>query len=197
LSSWLLAPPNANISFSGGSNFYGQAIAKHHQRYGRHQHLLRLEPEQGRGCSSLKLGGAVTNSFNSATESPATNPPSNTTTSGGNVGSNGNIAVDGSSTNVNGTHRFGYRRRRQLQSAALRSQHARIELLELLHRRKRRGDDIARDRCQAVLPLNRLTQIAPPNRSSNGAWTNRRGKVICGTSVDPAILTSAGSRVNY
>jgi len=27
LSSWLLAPPNANISFSGGSNFYGQAIA--------------------------------------------------------------------------------------------------------------------------------------------------------------------------
>src|SRR5215467_13786684 len=58
----------------------------------------------GTGCSSLKLGGgAVTYSFNSATESTPSNPPSNTTTSGGNVGSNGNVAVDGSTTDVNGT----------------------------------------------------------------------------------------------
>ena len=58
----------------------------------------------GTGCSSLKLGGgAKTYSFNSATESPASNPPSNATTSGGNVGANGNVAVDGSTTAVNGT----------------------------------------------------------------------------------------------
>src|SRR5499427_2231334 len=58
----------------------------------------------GTGCSSLKLGGgARTYSFNSATESPASNPPSNATTSGGNVGANGNVAVDGSTTAVNGT----------------------------------------------------------------------------------------------
>lgn len=58
----------------------------------------------GTGCSSLKLGGgAKTYSFNSATETPASNPPSNTTTTGGNVGSNGNVAVDGSTTAVNGT----------------------------------------------------------------------------------------------
>jgi len=58
----------------------------------------------GTGCSSLKLGGgATTYSFNSATESSPSNPPSNTTTSGGNIGSNGNVAVDGSTTAVNGT----------------------------------------------------------------------------------------------
>ncbi len=58
----------------------------------------------GMGCSSLKLGGgAKTFSFNSSTEGTPTNPPSNTTTSGGNVGSNGNVAVDGSGTAVNGT----------------------------------------------------------------------------------------------
>ena len=58
----------------------------------------------GTGCASLKLGGgAKTYSFNSAAESPASNPPSNTTSSGGNVGSNGNVAVDGSTTDVNGT----------------------------------------------------------------------------------------------
>jgi hypothetical protein len=58
----------------------------------------------GTGCASLKLGGgAKTYSFNSATESPVSNPPSNATTSGGNVGSNGNVAVDGNTTAVNGT----------------------------------------------------------------------------------------------
>jgi hypothetical protein len=58
----------------------------------------------GTGCSSLKLGGgAKTYSFNSATEGTPSNPPNNTTTSGGNVGSNGNVAVDGSNTDVNGT----------------------------------------------------------------------------------------------
>jgi len=56
------------------------------------------------GCGALSLGGgAQTYSFNSATENPPTNPPSNTSTSGGNVGSNGNLAFDGANTAVNGT----------------------------------------------------------------------------------------------
>jgi len=58
----------------------------------------------GTGCASLKLsGGAQTYSFSSATEATPSNPPSNWTTSGGNVGSNGNIGVDGAGTSVNGT----------------------------------------------------------------------------------------------
>jgi hypothetical protein len=58
----------------------------------------------GTGCASLKLsGGAQTYSFNSGTENPVSNPPSNTTASGGNVGSNGNVGVDGTNTTVNGT----------------------------------------------------------------------------------------------
>ena len=58
----------------------------------------------GTGCASLKLaGGAQTFSFNSGTENPVTNPPSNTTTAGGNVGSNGNVDIAGSGTAVNGT----------------------------------------------------------------------------------------------
>ena len=58
----------------------------------------------GTGCASLKLaGGAKTYSFNSATENPVSNPPSNTSNSGGNVGSNGNVAVDGNGTAVQGT----------------------------------------------------------------------------------------------
>jgi hypothetical protein len=58
----------------------------------------------GTGCASLKLaGGAKTYSFNSGTENPVSNPPSNTTTAGGNVGSNGNVDIAGSGTAVNGT----------------------------------------------------------------------------------------------
>jgi PilX N-terminal len=57
----------------------------------------------GTGCSALSIAGnAQTGSFNSATEGAATNPPSNLTNSGGDVGSNGNIFVGGSSSNVNG-----------------------------------------------------------------------------------------------
>jgi hypothetical protein len=57
----------------------------------------------GTGCGALSLqGGAQTGSFNSSTEPSATNPPSNRTNTGGDVGSNGNIYVGGSSTDVNG-----------------------------------------------------------------------------------------------
>lgn len=57
----------------------------------------------GTGCAALKLaGGARTFSFNSATENPPTNPPSNVSASGGNVGSNGNVDLGGGSTAVNG-----------------------------------------------------------------------------------------------
>ena len=56
------------------------------------------------GCAALKFsGGAKTFSFNSATENPPTNPPNNTSTSGGNVGSNGNLDFSGGNTAVNGT----------------------------------------------------------------------------------------------
>jgi len=58
----------------------------------------------GTGCGALTLsGGAKTFSFNSATENPPSNPPNNTSTSGGNVGSNGNVAANGGGTAVNGT----------------------------------------------------------------------------------------------
>ena len=58
----------------------------------------------GTGCGALGLGGgSKTFSFNSSTENPPSNPPSNATTSGGNIGSNGNITVDGTGTSVNGT----------------------------------------------------------------------------------------------
>lgn len=58
----------------------------------------------GTGCSALNFdGGANTFSFNSAAEDPPTNPPSNATNSGGNIGSNGNISVGGTNTSVNGT----------------------------------------------------------------------------------------------
>jgi hypothetical protein len=58
----------------------------------------------GTGCSALHLAGnAMTGSFNSATEGTPTNPPSNQTSSGGNVGSNGNVSLGGTSTNVNGS----------------------------------------------------------------------------------------------
>ena len=56
------------------------------------------------GCGALTMGGgAQTFSFNSATQNPPTNPPSNVTSSGGNVGSNGNLGFNGSNTAVNGT----------------------------------------------------------------------------------------------
>src|SRR6476661_7691927 len=58
----------------------------------------------GLGCSALNLAGnADTGSFNSATEGTPTNPPNNRANSGGNVGSNGNISLGGSSTSVNGS----------------------------------------------------------------------------------------------
>ena len=57
----------------------------------------------GTGCGALKIAGnAQTGSFNSATEATPTNPPSNLTTSGGDVGSNGNVDLGGTSTNVHG-----------------------------------------------------------------------------------------------
>jgi len=58
----------------------------------------------GTGCGALGLsGGGKTYGFNSAAENPPTNPPSNYTTSGGNIGSNGNISLSGGTTAVNGT----------------------------------------------------------------------------------------------
>jgi len=58
----------------------------------------------GTACDSLQLGGnAKTGSFNSKTEGSPTNPPSNKANSNGNVGSNGSIDLQGSSTNVNGS----------------------------------------------------------------------------------------------
>jgi hypothetical protein len=57
----------------------------------------------GTGCSALTLAGnAQTGSFNSATEGTPTNPPSNLTSTGGDVGANGNIGLGGSSTDVHG-----------------------------------------------------------------------------------------------
>jgi hypothetical protein len=59
----------------------------------------------GTGCSPapLNLGGNITTgSFNSATESTPTNPPSNLALSGGNVGANGGISVGGTSAAING-----------------------------------------------------------------------------------------------
>ncbi len=58
----------------------------------------------GSGCGALTIGGnATTGSFNSATENPPTNPPSNISLTGGNVGTNGNTSLMGNSTNVNGS----------------------------------------------------------------------------------------------
>jgi hypothetical protein len=58
----------------------------------------------GTGCGALNIAGnARTGSFNSAAENPPTDPPSNRTNANGNVGSNGNVAVGGSSTSVNGS----------------------------------------------------------------------------------------------
>ena len=58
----------------------------------------------GNGCGALNLaGGARTGSFNSAAEATPTDPPSNRTNANGNVGSNGNVSVGGSSTSVNGS----------------------------------------------------------------------------------------------
>jgi hypothetical protein len=57
------------------------------------------------GCAALKLsGGAQTFSFNSGLEvGGPTNPPSNWTASGGDVGANGNVDVAGAGTTVNGS----------------------------------------------------------------------------------------------
>ena len=58
----------------------------------------------GSGCGALIVGGnATTGSFNSATENPPTNPPSNSSLTGGNVGTNGNSSIMGNSTHINGS----------------------------------------------------------------------------------------------
>ena len=58
----------------------------------------------GHGCGALTMGGgAQTFSFNAASQNPPTNPPSNISTSGGNVGANGNMNFNGTNTQVNGT----------------------------------------------------------------------------------------------
>jgi hypothetical protein len=58
----------------------------------------------GRGCGALSMGGgAQTFSFNAATQNPPTNPPSNISASGGNVGTNGNMNLSGTNTTVHGT----------------------------------------------------------------------------------------------
>ncbi len=57
----------------------------------------------GTGCPALQIGGgAQTGSFNSAAEGTPTNPPTNQTNSGGDIGANGNTFVNGSSAAVNG-----------------------------------------------------------------------------------------------
>jgi hypothetical protein len=57
----------------------------------------------GTGCGALNLAGnAQTGSFNSATEATPTNPPVPLLSSGGDVGSNGNVSLGGTSTAVNG-----------------------------------------------------------------------------------------------
>jgi hypothetical protein len=57
----------------------------------------------GTGCGALNIqGNASTRSFNSSTESTPSYPPTNWVNSGGDVGSNGNIYLGGSSAAVNG-----------------------------------------------------------------------------------------------
>lgn len=58
----------------------------------------------GTTCGALSLtGGSQTFSFNSATQNPPTNPPSNISLTGGNIGSNGNLGLSGGGTAVHGT----------------------------------------------------------------------------------------------
>lgn len=57
----------------------------------------------GTGCGALNLAGnAKTGSFNSATEAPPRDPPSNLVLSSGDVGTNGGATLGGTSTSVNG-----------------------------------------------------------------------------------------------
>jgi len=57
----------------------------------------------GTGCGALNIqGNAATGSYNSSTESSPSYPPTNQANSGGDVGSNGNISLGGSSAAVNG-----------------------------------------------------------------------------------------------
>src|SRR6266568_1735160 len=57
----------------------------------------------GTGCGALNIqGNAATGSYNSSTESSPSYPPTNQVNSGGDVGSNGNISLGGSSAAVNG-----------------------------------------------------------------------------------------------
>jgi hypothetical protein len=92
------------VSPSGGSNgakrMVQLEIAQTYQASGMPGGLFAA----GTGCGALNLAGnAKTGSFNSATEGTPTNPPSNLdTTTGGDVGSNGNVSVGGTSTKVHG-----------------------------------------------------------------------------------------------
>jgi hypothetical protein len=57
----------------------------------------------GMGCGALSIGGnAKTHSFNSATEGTPSNPPNNAVNNNGDVGANGSMNINGSSTKVNG-----------------------------------------------------------------------------------------------
>ncbi len=57
----------------------------------------------GAGCNALTFGGnASTHSFNSGTEGVPSNPPSNAVNTNGDIGANGGMNVNGTSTSVNG-----------------------------------------------------------------------------------------------
>jgi hypothetical protein len=58
----------------------------------------------GNGCGNpLTVGGNLTTySFDSSTEATPSNPPTNVSSSGGDIGANGSVAVNGSAANING-----------------------------------------------------------------------------------------------
>jgi PilX N-terminal len=92
------------VSPSGGSNgakrMVQLEIAQTYQTNNQPGGLYAV----GNTCGALSLqGGATTGSFNSGTEGTPTNPPSNLANSGGDVGTNGNTYLGGSSVNVNGS----------------------------------------------------------------------------------------------
>jgi hypothetical protein len=57
----------------------------------------------GNGCGALSIGGnAKTHSFNSTTEGTPANPPNNSVNTNGDIGANGSMNINGTSTKVNG-----------------------------------------------------------------------------------------------
>jgi type IV pilus assembly PilX-like protein len=92
------------VSPSGGSNgakrMVQLEIAQTYEASGMPGGLFA----DGTGCGALNIAGnAETGSFNSATEGTPTNPPGNLDhTTGGDVGSNGNVSLGGTSTKVHG-----------------------------------------------------------------------------------------------